>query len=51
MVTVQCSGPSMEPTIVSDDIIFSERVSRHCYNIKKWDEFGAHVTLTERRPH
>ncbi|XP_056872750.1 mitochondrial inner membrane protease subunit 1 isoform X2 [Takifugu flavidus] len=34
---VVCSGPSMEPTIVSDDIIFSERVSRHCYNIKKGD--------------
>ncbi|CAG14080.1 unnamed protein product, partial [Tetraodon nigroviridis] len=34
---LQCSGPSMEPTIVSDDIVLSERVSRHCYKIKKGD--------------
>lgn len=37
MAILQCSGPSMEPTIVSDDIVFSERVSRRCYKIKKYD--------------
>lgn len=38
MAILQCSGPSMEPTIVSDDIVFSERMSRHCYKIKKYDK-------------
>lgn len=38
MAILQCSGPSMEPTIVSDDIVFSERVSRHCYKIKKYNK-------------
>lgn len=38
MTILQCSGPSMEPTIVSDDIVFSERMSRHCYKIKKYDK-------------
>uniref|UniRef100_A0A3Q4BLC7 Mitochondrial inner membrane protease subunit n=1 Tax=Mola mola TaxID=94237 RepID=A0A3Q4BLC7_MOLML len=34
---VVCSGPSMEPTIVSHDIVFSERMSRHLYRIQKGD--------------
>ncbi|KAJ0056183.1 hypothetical protein NL108_003484 [Boleophthalmus pectinirostris] len=34
---VVCSGPSMEPTIVSHDIVFSERMSRHLYKIQKGD--------------
>ncbi|XP_041645182.1 mitochondrial inner membrane protease subunit 1 isoform X2 [Cheilinus undulatus] len=32
---VVCSGPSMEPTIVSQDIVFSERMSRHLCKIEK----------------
>ncbi|XP_026176267.1 mitochondrial inner membrane protease subunit 1 isoform X2 [Mastacembelus armatus] len=32
-----CSGPSMEPTIVSHDIILSERLSRHLCKIQKGD--------------
>lgn len=32
---LQCSGPSMEPTIVNHDIVFSERMSRHLYKIQK----------------
>lgn len=31
----QCSGPSMEPTIVNQDIVFSERMSRHLFTIQK----------------
>ncbi|XP_047437300.1 mitochondrial inner membrane protease subunit 1 isoform X2 [Mugil cephalus] len=34
---VVCSGPSMEPTIVNHDIVFSERMSRHFCNIQKGD--------------
>ncbi|XP_072321833.1 mitochondrial inner membrane protease subunit 1 isoform X1 [Eucyclogobius newberryi] len=34
---VVCSGPSMEPTIVSHDIVFSERMSRHLCKIQKGD--------------
>ncbi|XP_012682421.1 mitochondrial inner membrane protease subunit 1 [Clupea harengus] len=34
---VSCTGPSMEPTITSNDIIFSERLSRHLYRIEKGD--------------
>lgn len=32
---IQCSGPSMEPTIVNEDIVFSERMSRHLCKIQK----------------
>ncbi|KAM7164350.1 mitochondrial inner membrane protease subunit 1 isoform 2-T2 [Macrochelys suwanniensis] len=34
---VQCSGPSMEPTIQNSDIVFSENLSRHFYCIQKGD--------------
>ncbi|XP_014341174.1 mitochondrial inner membrane protease subunit 1 isoform X2 [Latimeria chalumnae] len=34
---VVCSGPSMEPTIKSYDIIISERLSRHFHWIQKGD--------------
>uniref|UniRef100_A0A8C6T129 Mitochondrial inner membrane protease subunit n=1 Tax=Neogobius melanostomus TaxID=47308 RepID=A0A8C6T129_9GOBI len=34
---VVCSGPSMEPTIVNHDIVFSERMSCHLYKIQKGD--------------
>ncbi|XP_043992773.1 mitochondrial inner membrane protease subunit 1 isoform X1 [Gambusia affinis] len=34
---VVCSGPSMEPTIVSHDVVFSERMSRHLFKIEKGD--------------
>ncbi|XP_075880006.1 mitochondrial inner membrane protease subunit 1 [Nelusetta ayraudi] len=34
---VVCSGPSMEPTIVNQDVVFSERMSRHLYSIQKGD--------------
>ncbi|XP_036951876.1 mitochondrial inner membrane protease subunit 1 [Acanthopagrus latus] len=34
---VVCSGPSMEPTIVNHDVVFSERMSRHLCKIKKGD--------------
>ncbi|XP_076144177.1 mitochondrial inner membrane protease subunit 1 [Alosa pseudoharengus] len=34
---VSCTGPSMEPTITSNDIVFSERISRHLYRIEKGD--------------
>lgn len=36
VVLLQCSGPSMEPTIVNHDIVFSERMSRHLCKIQKW---------------
>lgn len=32
---LKCSGPSMEPTIVNQDIVFSERMSRHFCKIQK----------------
>ncbi|XP_067902708.1 mitochondrial inner membrane protease subunit 1 isoform X2 [Heterodontus francisci] len=34
---VMCSGPSMEPTIKSYDIIISEKLSRQFYRIEKGD--------------
>ncbi|XP_050303236.1 mitochondrial inner membrane protease subunit 1 [Anthonomus grandis grandis] len=34
---VLCSGPSMEPTIYSDDILFTEHVSSLTYSVKKGD--------------
>ncbi|XP_033007175.1 mitochondrial inner membrane protease subunit 1 [Lacerta agilis] len=34
---VVCSGPSMEPTIQNSDIVFSENLSCHFYNIQKGD--------------
>ncbi|XP_060530524.1 mitochondrial inner membrane protease subunit 1 [Cylas formicarius] len=34
---VLCSGPSMEPTIFSDDILFTEHISALTYGIKKGD--------------
>ncbi|XP_013857334.1 mitochondrial inner membrane protease subunit 1 isoform X1 [Austrofundulus limnaeus] len=34
---VVCSGPSMEPTIVNHDVVFSERMSRHLCKIQKGD--------------
>ncbi|XP_034536215.1 mitochondrial inner membrane protease subunit 1 [Notolabrus celidotus] len=34
---VVCSGPSMQPTIVNHDIVFSERISRHLCKIEKGD--------------
>ncbi|XP_049574390.1 mitochondrial inner membrane protease subunit 1 [Syngnathus scovelli] len=34
---VVCSGPSMEPTIVNKDVVFSERVTRHLCKIQKGD--------------
>ncbi|XP_052006541.1 mitochondrial inner membrane protease subunit 1-like isoform X1 [Xyrauchen texanus] len=34
---VSCSGPSMEPTIISHDVVFSERISRHLCRIQKGD--------------
>lgn len=33
---LQCSGPSMEPTIQNSDIVFSENLSRHFYCIRKY---------------
>lgn len=48
---VQCSGPSMEPTIINHDIVFSERLSRCLYRIEKWVEFicqcGVYVLTSE----
>lgn len=38
---LQCSGPSMEPTIINHDVVFSERFSRHLYKIEKWVSFHA----------
>lgn len=35
LMMIQCSGPSMEPTIVNHDIVFSERMSRHLCKIEK----------------
>ncbi|XP_078077054.1 mitochondrial inner membrane protease subunit 1 isoform X2 [Mustelus asterias] len=32
-----CSGPSMEPTIKTNDIIISEKLSRQFYRIEKGD--------------
>ncbi|XP_069030743.1 mitochondrial inner membrane protease subunit 1 isoform X2 [Embiotoca jacksoni] len=34
---VVCCGPSMEPTIVNNDVVFSERISRHLCKIQKGD--------------
>ncbi|XP_077569721.1 mitochondrial inner membrane protease subunit 1 isoform X2 [Stigmatopora nigra] len=34
---VVCSGPSMEPTIVNRDVVFSERMTRHRCKIQKGD--------------
>ncbi|XP_063044926.1 mitochondrial inner membrane protease subunit 1 [Engraulis encrasicolus] len=34
---VACTGPSMEPTITSNDIVLSERFSRHFFRIDKGD--------------
>ncbi|XP_061670283.1 mitochondrial inner membrane protease subunit 1 isoform X5 [Syngnathoides biaculeatus] len=34
---VVCSGPSMEPTIVNKDVVFSERMTRHLCKIQKGD--------------
>ncbi|XP_022047708.2 mitochondrial inner membrane protease subunit 1 isoform X1 [Acanthochromis polyacanthus] len=34
---VVCSGPSMEPTIINHDVVFSERMSRHLCKIQKGD--------------
>ncbi|XP_063233387.1 mitochondrial inner membrane protease subunit 1 [Bacillus rossius redtenbacheri] len=34
---VVCSGPSMEPTIVSDDVLFTEHISPRLQLIKKGD--------------
>ncbi|XP_019751415.1 mitochondrial inner membrane protease subunit 1 [Hippocampus comes] len=34
---VVCSGPSMEPTIVNRDVVFSERMTRHLCKIQKGD--------------
>uniref|UniRef100_A0A6I8PGV1 Mitochondrial inner membrane protease subunit n=1 Tax=Ornithorhynchus anatinus TaxID=9258 RepID=A0A6I8PGV1_ORNAN len=34
---VVCSGPSMEPTIQSSDIVFTECLSRHFYGIQRGD--------------
>lgn len=36
VIVLQCSGPSMEPTIVNSDVVFSERMSRHLCKIQKW---------------
>ncbi|XP_077421026.1 mitochondrial inner membrane protease subunit 1 [Vanacampus margaritifer] len=34
---VVCSGPSMEPTIVNKDVVFSERMTRRLCKIQKGD--------------
>ncbi|XP_064221139.1 mitochondrial inner membrane protease subunit 1 isoform X2 [Aotus nancymaae] len=34
---LQCSGPSMEPTIQNSDIVFAENLSRHFYGIQRGD--------------
>jgi len=34
-LSLQCSGPSMEPTIVNHDIVFCERMTRQLYKIQK----------------
>ncbi|XP_051506604.1 mitochondrial inner membrane protease subunit 1-like isoform X1 [Myxocyprinus asiaticus] len=34
---VSCIGPSMEPTIINHDVVFSERISRHLCRIQKGD--------------
>ncbi|XP_072528070.1 mitochondrial inner membrane protease subunit 1 isoform X1 [Salminus brasiliensis] len=36
-VCLQCSGPSMEPTITNHNVVFSERISRHLYRIERGD--------------
>uniref|UniRef100_A0A7N5JN35 Mitochondrial inner membrane protease subunit n=1 Tax=Ailuropoda melanoleuca TaxID=9646 RepID=A0A7N5JN35_AILME len=35
--SLQCSGPSMEPTIQNSDIVFAENLSRHFYGIQRGD--------------
>ncbi|XP_047219206.1 mitochondrial inner membrane protease subunit 1 isoform X1 [Girardinichthys multiradiatus] len=51
---VVCSGPSMEPTIVNHDIVFSERMSRHLCKIEKGDvvivksPFDPHMNICKR---
>ncbi|KAM4602763.1 mitochondrial inner membrane protease subunit 1 [Polymixia lowei] len=51
---VVCSGPSMEPTIVNHDVVFSERLSRHLYKIEKGDiviaksPFDPHMNICKR---
>lgn len=52
----QCSGPSMEPTIVNQDVVFSERMSRHLYTIQKWVpasgfRMGARVEISLNNSH
>ncbi|XP_015229655.1 mitochondrial inner membrane protease subunit 1 [Cyprinodon tularosa] len=50
---VVCFGPSMEPTIVNN-VVFSERISRHLYKIQKGDiviaksPFDPHVNICKR---
>ncbi|CAL8353250.1 unnamed protein product [Merluccius merluccius] len=34
---VVCSGPSMKPTIIDNDVVFSEHLSRHLFRIEKGD--------------
>uniref|UniRef100_A0A3B5AWP8 Mitochondrial inner membrane protease subunit n=1 Tax=Stegastes partitus TaxID=144197 RepID=A0A3B5AWP8_9TELE len=51
---VVCSGPSMEPTIVNHDVVFSERMSRHLCKIQKGDiviaksPFDPHMNICKR---
>ncbi|XP_029901576.1 mitochondrial inner membrane protease subunit 1 [Myripristis murdjan] len=51
---VVCSGPSMEPTIINHDVVFSERFSRHLYKIEKGDiviaksPFDPHMNICKR---
>nr|XP_046196104.1 mitochondrial inner membrane protease subunit 1-like isoform X2 [Oncorhynchus gorbuscha] len=51
---VACSGPSMEPTITSHDVVFSERLSRHLCRIENGDiviaksPFDPHMNICKR---
>lgn len=51
---VVCSGPSMEPTIVNKDVVFSERLTRHLCKIEKGDiviaksPFDPHMNICKR---
>uniref|UniRef100_A0A8C7R6E7 Mitochondrial inner membrane protease subunit n=2 Tax=Oncorhynchus mykiss TaxID=8022 RepID=A0A8C7R6E7_ONCMY len=51
---VACSGPSMEPTITSHNVVFSERLSRHLCRIENGDiviaksPFDPHMNICKR---
>lgn len=38
----------MEPTIVNHDVVFSERMSRNLFKIKKWVPVSQDITVIQR---